>query len=67
MHKVIIITLLALTTVGAVSNSKRLVADNHPFIDSDKSIIFHENGGSSHLIEPIPDTLHKYDELVSLR
>jgi len=34
-------------------------------MNSDSSIVFHEDGGSSHRAEPVTDTFHKYDEIVS--
>ena len=57
---------MALTAMSVEARrSRAAVSDDHPFMNSAESVVFHQKGGSSHLAEPVVDTFGKYDEIIS--
>ena len=50
-----------------VVEARRHVSDDHPFKNTDKGVVFHEDGSSSHKVEPVRDIYRKYDSLISSR
>ena len=60
------ITSLALTALSVEARRSRTgVSDDHPFMNSEHSVVFHKEGGSSHLAEPVVDGFRKYDSIIS--
>ena len=51
------------------SNYKRPISDDDPFKGehSDTSVIFHEDGGSTHRALPTKDVYNKYQDLVQTK
>jgi hypothetical protein len=58
-----------LLVLGAINGAEARLRDSHPFTgeNSDKNVIFHEDGGMTARATPVADYWDKYDELVTKR
>ena len=59
------LALSAITSGVEARRGNRQISDDHPFMNSDDQVVFHKDGGSSHLAEPMADVVRKYDEIIS--